>query len=97
MTFRQIIVLLICCGMTGYFAYHAISGKHGFKAQSRLLSRTATLGKEIEGLEAVQARLNREIKLLAEPDPDYIEELALELLGFAKPAAVVVVTGDDAQ
>lgn len=95
---RQILVLLICSILTGYFTYHAISGKHGFEAQSRLLKRATVLRRELAGLEAVQARLEGEIALLADPnpDPDYIDELARDLLGFARPGDVIIATGGDA-
>lgn len=89
---RQLLVLLSCAMLTGYFTYHAISGKHGLEAQSRLLARATLLRREIIGLEAVRARLDAEIALLSgpPPDPDYIDELARNLLGFARPGDIIV-------
>ncbi len=88
---RQILVSLFCVCALGYFAYHAIVGKRGFEARSRLIERSRQLGPEIERLEAVRARLEREVALLDAADPDIIEELAIELLGFVRPGDRVLV------
>ena len=89
---QKVLVLLTCIGLTSYFVYHAISGKHGLKARSRLLATSATLSRQIMGLEAVRARLEREIALLNEPDPDYISELAGRLLGYSASGDIVIAT-----
>ena len=88
---RQILVSLFCLCALGYFAYHAIVGKRGFEARSRLIERSRQLGPEIARLEAVRARLEQEVRLLDAADPDIIEELAIELLGFAHAGDRVVV------
>ena len=88
---RQILVSLFCLCALGYFAYHAIVGKRGLEARSRLIERSRQLGPEIERLEAVRARLEQEVRLLDAADPDIVEELAIELLGFARPGDRVVV------
>jgi cell division protein FtsB len=88
---RQILVSLFCVCALGYFAYHAIVGKRGFEARSRLIERSRQLGPEIERLEAVRARLEREVALLDAADPDIIEELAIDLLGFVRPGDRVLL------
>ena len=75
----------------GYFAHHAINGKRGLEARSRLIERSRQLEPEIERLEAVRARLERDVRLLDTRDPDIVEELANEILGFARPGDRVVV------
>jgi cell division protein FtsB len=84
---RQIPVLLICACLAGYFGYHAIQGKHGLEARSRLIERSKVVEREIRSLEAVLATLEREVALLSptKPDPDYVDELARDVLGFARP------------
>jgi cell division protein FtsB len=79
-------VLLICACLIGYFGYHAIQGKHGLEARSRLIERSAKLEQEIRALETVLASLESDVALLSEtrPDPDYIDELARDILGFAR-------------
>jgi len=84
---RQATVSLLCLGLTAYFAHHAIYGRHGLEARSRLIERSALLEFEIKGLEAVRAKLERDVALLSpdKPDPDIVEEIAREVLGFAYP------------
>ena len=88
---RQILVSLFCLFALGYFAYHAIVGKRGLEARSRLIERSRQLEPEIERLEALRARLERDVRLLDVRDPDIVEELAIEILGFARPGDRVVV------
>jgi cell division protein FtsB len=90
---RQTLVSLFCLLALGYFAYHATSGKRGFEARSRLSERTRLLGPQIERLEAARARLERDVALLNARDPDLIEELAIEQLGFARPGDRLVIFG----
>ena len=88
---RQILVSLFCvCGL-GYFAYHAIVGKRGLEARSRLIERSRQLEPEIARLEAQRTSLEREVRLIDSADPDMVEELAIEMLGFARPEDRVVV------
>ena len=89
---RQATVLLLCLGLTAYFAYHAINGRHGLEARSRLIERSALLEFEIKSLEAVRANLQRDVALLTpdKPDPDIVEEVAREVLGFVRPDDTVI-------
>ncbi len=85
-------VLLLCLGLTAYFAYHAINGRHGLEVRSRLIERSALLEFEIKSLEAARAKLERDVALLSpdKPDPDIVEEISREVLGFAHPGDLVV-------
>ena len=89
---RQATVLLLCLGMTAYFAHHAISGRHGLEARSRLTERSDLLEFEIKSLEAVRAKLERDVALLApeRADGDIVEEIARDVLGFVHPDDRVV-------
>jgi cell division protein FtsB len=91
---RQILVSLICVFALGYFAYHAIKGKRGFEARSRLIERSRVLEPQITRLEVARARLERDVRLLDTGDPDLVEELAIEILGFARPGDRVLVFPD---
>jgi cell division protein FtsB len=48
---------------------------------------------EIKSLEAVRANLERDVALLTpdKPDPDIVEEIAREVLGFVDPRDQVVI------
>ncbi|KAB2913170.1 MAG: hypothetical protein F9K29_17065 [Hyphomicrobiaceae bacterium] len=88
---RQILVSLFCIFALAYFAFHALNGRRGFEARNRLIERSRSLEPEIRRLEAARARLERDVRLLNARDPDIIEELAMGLLGFARPADRVLV------
>ena len=88
---RQILVSLFCVSGLAYFAYHAIVGKRGLEARSRLIERSHQLEPEIARLEAQRTSLEREVRLIDGADPDMVEELAIEILGFARPGDRVVV------
>ncbi|WP_291173245.1 septum formation initiator family protein [Hyphomicrobium sp.] len=80
-------MLLLCLGLTAYFAFHTVKGRHGLEARDKLLERESALQFEIESLEAVRTNLARDVALLRPdlPDPDFVEEIAREVLGFAHP------------
>ena len=79
--------MLICLGFSGYFAYHAIYGRHGLAARRELLERQTLLEFEQQSLEAVRAKLKRDVALLTPelPDADLVEETARDVLGFVHP------------
>jgi cell division protein FtsB len=83
---RQFSVSLLCFGLTAYFAYHAIYGRHGFETHQRLIARSEILEFEVKGLETVRAKLERDVALLAAdlPHPDLVEETARDVLGLAR-------------
>ena len=84
---RQALVLLACLSATAYFAYHARYGRHGFEARGQLLERTALLDFEIKSLNTVRSKLERDVALLTPelPNPDIVEEIAREVLGYVHP------------
>jgi cell division protein FtsB len=86
-------VLLCALGVLGYFGYHAVEGRHGLGARTALETRAARLSTELAALETHRTQLQREVKLLSEeaPDPDYVEELARTLLGYARPGDRIVI------
>ena len=59
---RQILVSLFCLFALGYFAYHAVVGKRGLEARTRLVERSRELKPKIARLEAVRSRLERDIR-----------------------------------
>ena len=80
-------MLLLCLGLTAYFAFHTLKGRHGLEAREKLIERESALQFEIQSLEAVRAKLERDVALMRPdpPDPDFVEEIAREVLGFARP------------
>lgn len=91
---RLLLVLLCCLGLTGYFAHHAMYGRHGLETRSRLISRSAAVEFEIRGLETVRAKLKRDVALLSAdpPDPDIVEEIARDVLGLVRRDERIIVS-----
>lgn len=91
---RQILVLLICTGLTAYFAYHAKNGRHGLEAQRQFFEQQTLLEFEIKSLEAARARYSQDIALLRPelPNEDIVEEIARDVLGFVRPDDRVILT-----
>jgi cell division protein FtsB len=87
---RQALVSLCCLLAIGYFAYHATSGRRGYEARSRLIQRATVLEGRIAALGAARARLAHDVALLEAGNPDIVEELAIERLGFVRPGDRVV-------
>jgi len=95
---QHFLVLLGCLALSAYFVQHTIKGKHGLEARSRLIERSRTLEREIAGLEAVQSVLLRDVLLLRPdpPHPDLVEEIAIGVLGMARPRDRIVLIGSEA-
>src|SRR5262245_44699356 len=87
---RQVLVSLCCLLAIGYFAYHATSARRGYEARSRIIQRAIVLEAHIDALQAEHVRLVRDVSLLQACDPDIVEELAIERLGFARPEDRIV-------
>lgn len=89
---RQVLVLLACLVSSAYFGFHALHGRHGLDARNQLLERSALLDFEIRSLETVRSKLERDVALLSpqKPDPDMVEEIARDVLGYVRPDDVIV-------
>ena len=92
---QQILVSLVCSCALAYFAYHAVMGKRGLEARSRLIERSRRLELEIERLEAARVRLDHDVRLLNARDGDLIAELAIEVLGFTPIDSRVIVSSSE--
>jgi cell division protein FtsB len=86
------LVLLACLSSTAYFIHHAVYGRHGLEARNQLVERSNLLEFEIKSLEAVRSKLEHDVALLAPelPNPDIVEELARDVLGYVHPADRIV-------
>lgn len=87
-------MLLSSLCATAYFTHHAMHGRHGLEARSALIERADLLEFEIRSLETVRARLRHDVALLTPdtPDPDLVEEIARDVLGYVHPTDRVIIT-----
>ena len=90
---RQLLVALFCLFALGYLGVHAFHGRHGLESRQRLIARSETLSAENGRLETLRRALGRDVALLTpdRPDPHFIEELAAEVLGFARPGDRIAI------
>ncbi len=93
MSVRAAFVPLVCCALAAYFTYHLVAGGHGLKERAQLEMRITTLEGELGGLQAVRAKLERDVSLLRAEhlDPDMLDERARAILNFAHPRDLVIV------
>ena len=93
MTFRSAFVTLICFGLLGYFAYHLFVGDNGLEARARQQTKINSLEGELSGLQAVRARLERDVALMRADklDPDMLDERARKILNFSHPKDIVIL------
>ena len=93
MGLRKATIPLVCFSLIGYFAYHLFVGDHGLGARARLELRISTLEGELKGLQAVRAKLDRDVALLRAErlDPDMLDERARAILNFAHPHDIIIV------
>ncbi len=93
MTYRSAFVALSCLGLLSYFATHLFVGDHGLEARARLETRINSLQGELNGLEAVRERLDRDVGLMraGKLDPDMLDERARMILNFSHPKDIVIL------
>ncbi len=90
---RRVLAVLGCLALTGYFAHHAISGRHGLEARKHLTARLPQVEQRFATLDKVRERLKLEVALLTPDKParDLVEEAAREVLGYVLPSEIVWV------
>jgi cell division protein FtsB len=89
---RQALVLLLCLGLSGYFAHQAFKGRHGLELRQALQSRVDRLEVDLKRLEARRHSAERTLShLVGSIDPDMLDEQARRELGFARPDELIVV------
>lgn len=89
---RHALVPLVCFIVIGYFAYHAVYGRHGFIAWLSLQNSVDTLERQFADMRAAREQLDRQVALLRPEslDPDLLDERARATLGFANPNDIVI-------
>lgn len=91
---RVPVAMLGCLLIAGYFTQHAVTGKHGLEARSRLQERAKRMDVDVKRLEAALQLLQRDVALLATepPDLDFVREIAVDVLGFVPSDGLLLVS-----
>lgn len=88
----QIFALTVSLCLSGYFAYHTVSGRYGLEVRDKLVLRVSILEFETASLEKIKSRLSKDIALLSpeKPDADLVQEIARDHLGYVHPNERVI-------
>lgn len=78
---------------TAYLVASLTFGEMGLIKYLRMKARYDSLAGEIEALRHDNARLIREVRVLRN-DPDYLEKVARDKLGLARPGEIVYYYGE---
>ena len=91
----DLVVLLACLTLLGYFGWHAFYGPRGFERMKQLNAKVAEL--ELAHAEIVKQRerLDQRVGLMRPEaiDPDMVDELARSTLEFAGKDDFVILSG----
>jgi cell division protein FtsB len=91
---RPLLVPVIALGFSGYFAWHGWHGSFGIEARRQLAVEAKRLDAELTKVRADRKAIERRVALLraASLESDMLDERAREILGFANPNEIAVVT-----
>jgi cell division protein FtsB len=90
-TKRLLVALVIAAGLL--FLWSLIVGEMGVVKYYRMSAHARSLRSEIDHLKKDNARLSQEVSALRS-DPAYIERVARDKIGLARPGEVVYFYGD---
>jgi cell division protein FtsB len=85
-------LLVICAGLTAYFGYFALYGRHGLVNYAKVQREAELRQNDLDRIARERATLERRVNLLKPEsiDPDLLEERARETLGLSGPNELVL-------
>lgn len=92
----DLVVLLACLTLLGYFGWHAFYGPRGFERMEALKAKAAELDLAYSEILEQREQLDQRVGLMRPEatDPDMVDELARSTLEFAHKDELVILTGD---
>ena len=92
MRVKRAVVPLVCLGLAGYFAYHAVEGDHGLIAWIELEREHGELTGQLQKLRAERRDLEHRVTLMRPEslDPDMLDERARGSLNLAHPNDITI-------
>lgn len=88
----DLIVMLVCMGLLGYFGWHGYYGPRSFDHRDALAAKAGALDLKVAAIRGEREALERKVTLMRPQsiDPDMLDELARSTLDFGKPGELVV-------
>jgi cell division protein FtsB len=88
----DLVVMVACLALLGYFAWHGFKGPRNFDHRDRLIAKAERLDGALQTIRAERTALDRRVALMRPEsiDPDMLDELARNVLNFAKPSDLVL-------
>jgi cell division protein FtsB len=90
----DLVVLLACLTLLGYFGWHAYYGPRGFDRMVALKAKATELDQALADIVKQREQLDQRVGLMRPEatDPDMVEELARSTLEFARKEDFVILT-----
>ncbi|QIG51145.1 septum formation initiator family protein [Nordella sp. HKS 07] len=88
----DLIVMLVCMGLLGYFGWHGYYGPRSFDHRDALAAKAEALNVKVAAIRDERQALERKVSLMRPQsiDPDMLDELARSTLDFGKPGELIV-------
>jgi len=88
----DLIVMIVCLSLLGYFAWHGFYGPRSFDHRGALQAKAAQLDRQLVQLRDERQLLERKVSLMRPQtiDPDMLDELARSTLDYGKPGDLIV-------
>lgn len=88
----DLIVMLVCMGLLGYFGWHGYYGPRSFDHRDALAAKAEALTLKVAAIRDERQALERKVSLMRPEsiDPDMLDELARSTLDFGKPGELIV-------
>jgi len=93
----DLVVLLACLTLLGYFGWHAFYGPRGFDRMEVLNAKAAELDLAYAEIVKAREKLDQRVGLMRPEatDPDMVDELARSTLEFAHKEDLVILSDDN--
>jgi cell division protein FtsB len=88
----DLVVMVACLALLGYFAWHGFQGPRNFEHRNELLAKAERLDQALAAIRAESKALDARVALMRPEsiDPDMLDELARDVLNYAKPTDLIV-------
>ena len=92
----DLIVMVVAVSLLGYFGWHGFYGPRSFEHRDALAARAVEKEARLAAVREQREALQRQVSLMRPQsiDPDMLDELAREMLDYAKPSELIIKLPD---